>query len=102
MLISDEILTFIANEFKSSIRDMLGVLNRIIASSRIQNRNPSLQDAKLILKDLFSNMNTTVNIEDIQKIVVIFMIFLLLIFYLLDVQDTLQDQDKLQCIYQRN
>ena len=57
LVISDEILTFIANEFKSSIRDMLGVLNRIIASSRIQNRNPSLQDAKLILKDLFSNMN---------------------------------------------
>ena len=51
---------------------MLGVLNRIIASSRIQNRNPSLQDAKLILKDLFSNMNAVVNIEDIQKIVVNF------------------------------
>ena len=72
LVISDEILTFIANEFKSSIRDMLGVLNRIIASSRIQNRNPSLQDAKLILKDLFSNMNAVVNIEDIQKIVVNF------------------------------
>ncbi len=72
LVINDEILTFIANEFKSSIRDMLGVLNRIIASSRIQNRNPSLQDAKLILKDLFSNMNTTVSIEDIQKIVVNF------------------------------
>ena len=72
LTISDEILTFIANEFKSSIRDMLGVLNRIIASSRIQNKNPTLQDAKLILKDLFSNMNTTVNIEDIQKIVVNF------------------------------
>ena len=38
LVISDEILTFIANEFKSSIRDMLGVLNRIIATSRIQNR----------------------------------------------------------------
>ena len=72
LTISDEILTFIANEFKSSIRDMLGVLNRIIASSRIQNKNPTLQDAKLILKDLFSNMNTTINIEDIQKIVVNF------------------------------
>jgi len=38
VLISDEILSFIANEFKSSIRDMLGVLNRIIASSRMQNK----------------------------------------------------------------
>ena len=68
--INDDILSFIANEFKSSIRDMLGVLNRIIASSRIQNKIPTLQDAKLILKDLLSNMQSVVTIEDIQKIVV--------------------------------
>ena len=70
VLINDDILSFIANEFKSSIRDMLGVLNRIIASSRIQNKIPTLQDAKLILKDLLSNMQSVVTIEDIQKIVV--------------------------------
>ena len=70
VLISDEILSFIANEFKSSIRDMLGVLNRIIASSRIQNKVPTLQDARLILKDLLSNMQSVVTIEDIQKLVV--------------------------------
>ena len=52
ILINDEILSFIANEFKSSIRDMLGVLNRIIASSRIKNRNPSLGDVKSLLKDI--------------------------------------------------
>ena len=52
IMINDEILSFISNEFKSSIRDMLGVLNRIIASARIQNKTPTLQDAKLILKDL--------------------------------------------------
>ena len=68
LVISDEILTFIANEFKSSIRDMLGVLNRIIASSRIQNKNPSLQDAKLILKDLFSNMNTLLILRIFRKL----------------------------------
>ena len=70
VLINDDILSFIANEFKSSIRDMLGVLNRIIASSRIQNKIPTLQDAKLILKDLLNNMQSVVTIEDIQKIVV--------------------------------
>ena len=70
ILINDEILSFIANEFKSSIRDMLGVLNRIIASSRIKNRNPSLGDVKSLLKDIFNNMNATITIEDIQKIVV--------------------------------
>ena len=70
VLINDEILSFIANEFKSSIRDMLGVLNRIIASSRIQNKIPTLQDAKLILKDLLSNMQSIITIEDIQKLVV--------------------------------
>ena len=35
-MINDEILSFISNEFKSSIRDMLGVLNRIIASARFK------------------------------------------------------------------
>ena len=70
VLINDEILSFIANEFKSSIRDMLGVLNRIIASSRIQNKVPTLQDAKLILKDLLNNMQCVITIEDIQKLVV--------------------------------
>ena len=70
ILINDEILSFIANEFKSSIRDMLGVLNRIIASSRIKNKNPSLGDVKSLLKDIFNNMNAIITIEDIQKIVV--------------------------------
>ena len=70
VLINDDILSFIANEFKSSIRDMLGVLNRIIASSRIQNKIPTLQDARLILKDLLNNMQSVITIEDIQKIVV--------------------------------
>ncbi len=70
ILINDEILSFIANEFKSSIRDMLGVLNRIIASSRIKNKNPSLGDVKSLLKDIFNNMNALITIEDIQKIVV--------------------------------
>jgi chromosomal replication initiator protein len=70
VLINDEILSFIANEFKSSVRDMLGVLNRIIASSRIQNKTPTLQDAKMILKDLLSNMKAIISIEDIQKLVV--------------------------------
>ena len=70
VLVNDDILSFIANEFKSSIRDMLGVLNRVIASSRIQNKVPTLQDAKVILKDLLNNMQSVVTVEDIQKIVV--------------------------------
>ena len=70
ILINDEILSFISNEFKSSVRDMLGVLNRVIASARIQNKTPTLQDAKLILKDLLNNMQSVISIEDIQKIVV--------------------------------
>tara|TARA_B100000963_G_scaffold338086_1_gene334654 strand:- start:756 stop:2144 length:1389 start_codon:yes stop_codon:yes gene_type:complete len=70
IMINDEILSFISNEFKSSVRDMLGVLNRIIASARIQNKTPTLQDAKLILKDLLNNMQSVISIEDIQKTVV--------------------------------
>ena len=102
IMINDEILSFISNEFKSSIRDMLGVLNRIIASARIQNKTPTLQDAKLILKDLLNNMQSVISIEDIQKIVVAYYNLSMNDFYLLDDQDTLLVQDKLQCIYQKN
>ncbi len=70
ILINDDILAYIANEFKSNIRDMLGVLNRVIASSRMQNKSPSLSDVKVILKDLFSNVQSVLSIEDIQKTIV--------------------------------
>ena len=61
-----------------------------------------MQDAKLILKDLLNNMQSVISIEDIQKIVVAFYNLSMNDFYLPEDQDTLQDLDKLLCIYQKN
>ena len=76
------------------VLEMLGVLNRIIASARIQNKTPTLQDAKLILKDLLNNMQSVINIEDIQKIVVVFYNLSMNDFCLQGVPGILHDQDK--------
>ena len=73
---------------------MLGVLNRVIASARIQNKTPTLQDAKLILKDLLNNMQSVISIEDIQKIVVAYYNLSMNDFYLQEDQGISRDQDK--------
>ena len=52
--ITKEIQEFISNEIKTSIRELVGALNRIISFSRIYNKVPSLSEARVILKDLLN------------------------------------------------
>ena len=66
--LSDEVLNFLASEIKTSTREMLGALNRILAFSKINNKSPSVYDCKRILKDFISN-NQSINIESIQNVV---------------------------------
>ena len=67
--ISEEILKFISSEIKTSIRELVGALNRIVSFSRIYNRLPALAEAKTILKDLLNLSENKVTIESIQTIV---------------------------------
>ena len=67
--ISKEIQKFICLEIKSSIRELVGALNRIVSFSRIYNRVPNLSETRIILKDLLDIYENKVTIDIIQTIV---------------------------------
>jgi len=67
--ITKEIQEFISNEIKTSIRELVGALNRIVSFSRIYNKVPSLSEVRVILKDLLNLTENKVTIEFIQTIV---------------------------------
>ena len=67
--ISEEVLNYLASEVTSSIREMVGALNRILAFARINSKLPNIFECKKILKD-FVNYNTkSLNVESIQNVV---------------------------------
>ena len=67
--IPEEIQIFISSEIRTSVRELVGALNRIISFSRIYNKLPSLAETKLILKDLLNVSENKVTIDSIQTIV---------------------------------
>ena len=67
--LSDEILEFLASEITSSIREMVGALNRILAFSKINTKSPTIHECKKILKDFINYNKKSINIESIQNLV---------------------------------
>ena len=67
--ITQEIQEFISSEIRTSIRELVGALNRIISFSRIYNKVPSISEVRVILKDLLNLNENKVNIDLIQTIV---------------------------------
>ena len=67
--IPDEIQKFISTEIKTSIRELVGALNRIVSFTRIYNKVPSLSEVKIVLKDLLNLTENKVDIDTIQTIV---------------------------------
>ena len=59
---------FIANETKTNIRELIGVLNRVIAFSRVHNKNLTVSDCKNILKDVFNQIRV-ITVDKIQNVV---------------------------------
>ena len=66
--ISDEVINFIAQESKTNIRELIGVLNRVIAFSRVNNKILTINDCKNILKDIF-NQSKVITVDKIQNTV---------------------------------
>ena len=64
--IDEEIKNFISLEIKTSIRELVGALNRIVSFSRIYNKIPNLNETKHILKDLLNISENNVTIDLIQ------------------------------------
>ncbi len=67
--ITDEIQKFISSEIKTSIRELVGALNRIVSFTRIYNKVPNLSEVKIVLKDLLNLTENKVDIDTIQTIV---------------------------------
>ena len=67
--ITEEIQKFISSEIRTSIRELVGSLNRIVSFSRIYNKVPSISETKVILKDLLNLYENKVTIDSIQTIV---------------------------------
>ena len=66
--LDDEVINYIATESKTNIRELIGVLNRVIAFSRINNKKLTILDCKNILKDVFSQIRV-VTVDKIQNVV---------------------------------
>ena len=67
--INEEIEKFISTEVRTSIRELVGALNRIVSFSRIYNKIPNLSEVRVILKDLLNLSENKVTIDTIQTIV---------------------------------
>jgi chromosomal replication initiator protein len=66
--ISEEVINFLATECKTSIRELIGVLNRVVTFSRIHQKILSINDCKNILKDVF-NQAKVITVDKIQNTV---------------------------------
>ena len=67
--ISVEIQKFISSEITTSIRELVGAINRVVSFSRIYNKVPNLSEVKIVLKDLLNIEENKVTIDLIQSTV---------------------------------
>tara|TARA_B100001939_G_scaffold91447_1_gene78379 strand:+ start:60 stop:1478 length:1419 start_codon:yes stop_codon:yes gene_type:complete len=67
--ISHDIKDFISMEINTSVRELVGAVNRVISFSRIYKKNPNLSETKVILKDLLNLGENKVTIDLIQTLV---------------------------------
>ena len=66
--ISEEVINFIATESKTNVRELIGVLNRVITFSKIHKKTLTISDCKNILKDVF-NQAKIITVDKIQNTV---------------------------------
>ncbi len=66
--LSEDVISFIASESKTNIRELIGVLNRVIAFTRVHNKTLTIADCKNILKDVFNQIRV-ITVDKIQNVV---------------------------------
>ena len=66
--ISEEVINFIATESNTNVRELIGVLNRVVTFSRIHKKILTINDCKNILKDVF-NQAKIITVDKIQNTV---------------------------------
>ncbi len=67
--LSDDIQDFISSEISTSVREIIGAVNRIISFSKVYAKIPNLSETKIILKDLLNLNENKVTIDLIQTVV---------------------------------
>jgi len=67
--LGDEVFEFLASEITSSIRELVGALNRVLAFSKINTKSPTIHECKKILEDFINYNNKSINVESIQNLV---------------------------------
>jgi len=67
--LGDEVFEFLASEVTSSIRELVGALNRVLAFSKINTKSPTIHECNKILKDFINYNNKSINVESIQNLV---------------------------------
>tara|TARA_Y100000590_G_scaffold237578_1_gene267344 strand:- start:2150 stop:3541 length:1392 start_codon:yes stop_codon:yes gene_type:complete len=67
--LNDDVLELLASKVTTSVRELIGSLNRIIAFSKINKKSPSVYDCKKLLKDFIDYDKKLINVESIQNVV---------------------------------
>ena len=66
--LSDEVVDYLAKETRSNIRELIGVFNRVVAFSKMSNKSLSINDCKIILKDVY-NANKVIAIANTASVI---------------------------------
>ncbi len=67
--LTEEVAFFIAKHIRSNVRELEGALKSVIAYSRFNGRDITLDTAKEALRDLLSAQNRQITVDNIQKTV---------------------------------
>ncbi len=65
--LNESVIDFLAKDSNSNIRELIGVFNRIVAFSKMSKKQLTVNDCKIILKDVYKNSKVT-TIEKIQNV----------------------------------
>jgi chromosomal replication initiator protein len=65
----EEVAFFIAKNLRSNVRELEGALRKVLAYSRFNQKEVSIQLAREALRDLLSIQNRQISVENIQKTV---------------------------------
>src|SRR5512133_191346 len=69
IVMPEEVAFFVAKNVRSNVRELEGALRKILAYSRFNQKEISIQRAREALRDLLSIQNRQISVENIQKTV---------------------------------
>jgi len=67
VVVPDDVVTFIASEIKTNIRELEGALIRVVAYALLEEKPVTLQVAKNVLKDMVRETVKTISVDMVQK-----------------------------------